>query len=141
MSPNSTSAEYSALKHYLKITNWFFLVIEFLFMLAFLTITLAYARHYSTFKDPLTLLTLVTLILSLIFDSLVLPDAFPWADIDQSEILIFIAMQMSKVCFLVAVVLYAAKWMVVIMKAGTVSLMQAGPVTQSMVERARVSEQ
>jgi heme/copper-type cytochrome/quinol oxidase subunit 2 len=94
----------------LRITNWIFLVIQFLFLILLIIITVKYMRKYNSFRDKYTLCTLLALIVSLMADCITIYDAYPWADFDMNDFISFLSLQISKVFYLVSVVLYASRW-------------------------------
>lgn len=61
-------------------------------------------------------MTLITLIISLLWDCVALPDAYPWHDVDINDLLSFVSMQLSKGFFLMSVVMYATRWIQIMMK-------------------------
>ena len=100
----------------MKVANWILLCIQVLFMLFFIYTSIKYTKQFQSFKDFYTLLTLITLIISLLWDCVALPDAYPWENIDINDNLGFASMEMSKGFFLVSIVLYATRWVIVMMK-------------------------
>ena len=101
---------------HMKVTNWILLCIQLLFMLYFIYTSIKYTRQFSSFKDFYTLLTLITLTISLMWDCVALPDAYPWQNIDVNDMLSFASMQLSKGFFLVSIVMYATRWVIIMMK-------------------------
>ncbi len=85
-------------------------------MLYFIYTSIKYTRQFSSFKDFYTLLTLITLTISLLWDCVALPDAYPWQNIDVNDILSFASMQLSKGFFLVSIVMYATRWVIIMIK-------------------------
>ena len=100
----------------LKTTNWVLLCVQCVFMLVIIYMSAKYIRQFSSFKDFYTLMTLITLIISLLWDCVALPDAYPWKDIDIDDMLTFVSMQLSKGFFLMSVVMYATRWVQIMMK-------------------------
>jgi hypothetical protein len=57
------------------------------------------------------------LILSLSADCISVVDAYPWKDIDMNDVVSFISLQLSKLFFLVSVLLYASRWIFMMIHA------------------------
>jgi hypothetical protein len=104
-------------QHAYRIANWIFLVIQLAFLLLLITITAKYARQYQSFRDKYTLWSLLTLIISLSSDCISIVDAYPWSSIDMNDLVSFISLQMSKEFFLISVMLYASRWVFMLIQA------------------------
>ena len=100
-----------------RILNWIFLVIQLAFLIMLITITVKYVRQYQSFRDKYTLWTLLTLIISLSSDCISIFDAYPWSSIDMNDLVSFISLQMSKTFFLISVMLYASRWVIMLIQA------------------------
>ena len=100
----------------MKIVNFVLLCIQCLFMLVFMYISAKYIKQFSSFKDFYTLMTLITLIISLLWDCVALPDSYPWYNLDINDMLSFASIQLSKGFFLLSIVMYATRWVQIMMK-------------------------
>jgi hypothetical protein len=59
----------------------------------------------------------LTLIISLSSDCISIVDAYPWSSFDMNDLVGFSSMQMSKVFFLISVMLYASRWVFMLIQA------------------------
>lgn len=100
-----------------RISNWIFLVIQLAFLIVLIIITVKYVRQYESFRDKFTLWTLLTLIISLGSDCISIVDAFPWSSIDMNDLVSFMSLQLSKAFFLISVMLYASRWVFMLIQA------------------------
>ena len=64
-------------------------------MVILIGVSFKYIRKFSSFKDFYTLWTLITLIISLMWDFVAIPGAYPWYSIEGGDMLEFISIQLS----------------------------------------------